>query len=167
MFGQVALAAVNAAVYENNPVLAEMAVQTHLSCGALVFGLTAVRLVWRLCVATPALPQAMGSPARFAAHAVHGALYALLLLLPLSGYVKLAALGYEVMLFGTLPLPALPFDPDVAALARRLHTLGASLLGLLVVGHVAAALFHARLFGQSVLGRMFSQPARRAHGSAG
>ena len=134
-------------------------VQTHLSLGALIFALTLVRLALRLSIATP--PPAATSPApRKAALAVQAALYVLLLLLPLTGYLKLAALGFQIVLFGVLALPALPFDPGLAAAARTLHAGAAALLGLLLLGHVGAALLHARLFGQPVLDRMV--PGRRA-----
>ena len=154
---QVGLAAVNAAVYEGDPVLAEAVVQAHLSLGALVFALTLLRLALRLSGAVPP-PAAMTPAARRAARLLQAALYALLILLPVSGYLKLAALGFQVVLFGLLPLPPLPFDPAVAAAARALHAGAAVLLGLLLVGHVGAAVLHARLFGQPVLARMFPLP---------
>ena len=160
--GQVLLAAVNAAVYEQNPAFAERVVQAHLSLGAVVFCVTGIRLVWRLSVPLPALPGAMSKLARAAARAVHALLYALLLVLPVSGYVKLAALGYQVLLFGILPLPVLPFDPVLAASAKALHAGSALLLGLLIAGHIGAAVFHRWLFGQPVLARMFGRRAPSA-----
>lgn len=152
---QVGFAGLNAMTYERHPVLAEMVVQAHLSCGALVFGLTVSRLVWRFSTPTPSMPRMMGLAAQRTALAVHAALYALLLVLPVSGYVKLAALGFEAELFGFLPLPALPFDAVLAARAHSLHGWASVLLGCLLACHVGAALFHRRLFGQPVLGRMF------------
>jgi len=158
---QITLAAVNALVYEGHPVLAEAAVQTHLSLGALILVLTVLRFLCRLSLGVPALPDDMPPPARRAAQAVHAALYLLLLALPLSGYVKLAALGYEVVLFGILALPPLAFDPALATAARDLHAAAAACLGILLTGHIAAALFHRRMFGQPVLQRMFAPRRRR------
>lgn len=160
---QVALAAVNALVYEGHPVLAEAAVQAHLSLGAVILLITVLRLLCRLALHVPALPDTMQTAARRAAQAVHAALYLLLLALPLSGYVKLAALGYEIVLFGLVALPPLPFDPALAAAARDLHAAAAVILGILLTGHIAAALLHRRLFGQPVIRRMFPRmfPMRR------
>ena len=155
VLAQVALAGVNALVYEGNPVLAEAAVQAHLSLGAVVLALTVLRLFCRLSLDVPALPDDMQTGARRAAQVVHAALYLLLLALPLSGYVKLAALGYEIVLFGLFALPPLPFDPVLATAARDLHAAAAVILGVLLTGHIAAALLHRRLFGQAVLRRMF------------
>lgn len=155
------LAAVNAAVYEGRPVLAEAVVQVHLSLGAVILALTLLRLAWRVSADLPPCPTGMSRAARSATRLVHAALYLLLLVLPLSGYVKLAALGFQILLFGSLPLPALPFDPELAAAARILHAAAAALLGLLLLGHAGAALWHERLFGTPVLDRMFPASAAR------
>lgn len=161
---QAGLALANALVYERRPVLAEAVVQAHLSFGVLIFALTLLRLAVRATAACPALPGDMAPPIRFAARAVHAALYALLLILPLSGYVKLAALGFEITVFGLAPLPALPVDPDLAALARSVHTGAAIALGILLTGHIGAAVFYRHLMGAPVLQRMY--PARYLYGSS-
>ncbi|WP_295359823.1 cytochrome b, partial [Arenimonas sp.] len=59
----------------------------HKSFGLTVLALTVLRLLWRLFAGTPA-PVA-GTPAwqRFAAQASHGALYVILLAMPLSGWL--------------------------------------------------------------------------------
>ena len=167
VLAQVALAAVNALVYEGHPVLAEAAVQAHLSFGAAILMLTVLRFVCRLSLGVPALPDDMPPAACRAAQAVHAALYLLLLALPLSGYVKLAALGYEILLFGVLALPPLPFDPVLATAARDLHAAAAVLLGILLTGHITAALLHRRLFGQPVFQRMFPTRRNRNPGASG
>ena len=152
---QAGLALTNALVYERRPVLAETVVQAHLSIGVVIFALTLLRLAVRATTVCPALPDDMAPPMRFAAHAVHAALYVLLLILPLSGYVKLAALGFEITVFGLMPLPALPVGPDLAALARSTHTGAAIALGILLTGHIGAAVFHKLLMGTPVLRRMY------------
>ncbi len=152
---QAGLALTNALVYERRPVLAETVVQAHLSLGVLIFGLTLLRLAVRAAMVSPAMPGDMAPPMWLAARTVHAALYVLLLVLPLSGYVKLAALGFEIVVFGLLPLPALPVDPDLAALARSMHTGAAIALGVLLTGHIGAAVFHKLLMGAPVLQRMY------------
>lgn len=153
--GQAGLAAINAAVYEGHPLLAETAVQAHLSLGLLILLLTLLRLSWRLRAVTPGLPGDLTGKARWAARGLHGALYALLLFLPVTGYVKLAALGFEIIAFGLIALPTLPLDPQTAAAARVLHGAGAALLAGLLVLHIGAAVFHRRLFGGPVIQRMW------------
>ncbi|MEO1200195.1 MAG: cytochrome b/b6 domain-containing protein [Pseudomonadota bacterium] len=151
---QVGLAITNWLVYEPRPILAEALVQAHLSLGALAFAITLARLGLRLWLGRPAFPDVMRSATRHAARVVHALLYVLLLALPITGYIKLAALGFEITLFGIIALPALPFDPELATRARLAHRALAILLGLAVVGHALAAIFHARLFGGVVLYRM-------------
>lgn len=153
--GQATLAAINAAVYEGHPLLAEAVVQAHLSFGLLVLLLTLLRLAFRLTDALPDLPRDLTLGQRWAARGLHGALYVLLLLLPVTGYVKLAALGFEITAFGLIALPALPLDPQLAATARALHGAGAGLLAGLLVLHVGAAVFHRRLLGAPVMQRMW------------
>ena len=156
---QAVLAAVNALVYEGKPLLAEAVVQTHLSLGILLFGLTAIRLGLRSAAMTPRLPADMTPTARWFAGSLHAILYALLLLLPVTGYVKLAALGFEIQVFGVFALPPLPLDAALAAAARRLHSGGAIVLGGLLLLHIGAALLHCRLLGSPVLQRMW--PSRQ------
>ena len=156
---QVVLAAVNALVYEGHPLLAEAAVQAHLTLGALIFGFTVVRIGLRATTATPRLPATMSPRLRRLAGSLHGTLYVLLLVLPATGYVKLAALGFEIQILGLLALPPLPLDPALADTARRLHSGCAALLGGLLLLHVGAAILHGRLLGSPVLQRMW--PSRQ------
>ncbi len=151
---QMILAAINAIAYQSRPLLAETVVQIHLSSGALIFVLTLLRIVTRISAPQPPLPEDMPAAAKLAARGLHVALYGLLLALPVTGYVKLAALGFEIRLFGFVPLPPLAFDPALALQAQSLHRAMAVALGGSLTIHIAAALLHRRLFGSAVLPRM-------------
>ena len=70
--------------------------------------LVAIRLVNRLLNPAPRLPQGMPAWQRFAAHASHFVLYALMFALPLVGWGMLSAARYPIVLYG--PLKLLP-DP--------------------------------------------------------
>ncbi len=150
---QFMLAVVNCLFYEQHPVLAEWAVQTHLSLGAAIFLLTlgrlALRAFWRGQVA---LPMTSGLP-RFA-RGVHALLYLCLLTLPILGYIRVAALGFEPSVFGLITLPAWPVTIDVARVAAIAHAALSVALLLLVIAHAAGAVLHQRLFGHSALSRM-------------
>jgi cytochrome b561 len=52
-----------------------------------VLGLVLLRILWRATHRPPAMPGSFGALERFAAHAAHGALYVLMVLLPLSGWM--------------------------------------------------------------------------------
>ncbi|MEM8852308.1 MAG: cytochrome b/b6 domain-containing protein [Pseudomonadota bacterium] len=140
VFVQVTLAVLNIVFYEPRPVLAERLVQAHLSLGAVIFMVTVVRLGVRLGGRRPT--PLFGQGTGMAARTVHGLLYVCLMVLPVSGYIKLAALGFEITLFGVVALPALPVQLRFAAAADTVHDTAALALGTLLVLHIAAAFAH-------------------------
>jgi cytochrome b561 len=106
---------------------------------------------------------------RFAAHAVHRALYVLLFAMPISGYLMSNALGFPVVLYGFIPLPD-PVGPN-RALGFQLLALhfwmGMALLALFGM-HLGAALFHHFVLRDRTLSRMLPgrMLPRRSGGSA-
>lgn len=149
---QVTLAVLNIVFYEPRPVFAEWLVQAHISVGALILTLTLFRLGLRLAERVPAGSSNRG--VRLASTGVHVLLYACLISLPISGYLRLAALGFEIRLFGAFTVPALDLNVTLARHAATLHQSTALLLGILLIMHISAAVFHRRLDGVSVLNRM-------------
>ena len=133
--------------------------QTHKSWGALAFALALLRLCWR-GLGGPAPGHAMLAPwrARLAA-GVQLLLYALLLAMPLSGWIAASASPTQDLLhipnsvFGwfALPDPFVPGSARVADAATTAHVAGAILLGLALLAHVAGALGHLR---DGILARM-------------
>ena len=115
----------------------------HKWIGVCVFALLLLRLAWRVGHPPPPLPASTPAWQRLAAQLTHGALYALLLLIPLSGWLMSSAKGFSTVLFGVLPLPDL-LDKN-EALGDRLADvhwwLNKSLLALVIL-HVIAALKH-------------------------
>lgn len=160
VLAQVLLAALNRLLYEPRPILAEWLVQAHLSGGAALLAVVALRLGVRLGArGTLAPPVRTGLPRL--ATTTHVALYACLLVLPILGYVRLAALGFQIELFGLLSLPPMRVDPRLARAAATAHVTVATLLGGLVTLHVAGATLHRRLFGTDVLKRMTLKLGKR------
>ncbi|OYU92983.1 MAG: hypothetical protein CFE45_21600, partial [Burkholderiales bacterium PBB5] len=96
-------------------------------------------------------------------HAVHGALYGLLVAMPLLGWALCSAHATHLRLLGLLPLPDLVKpDPDLADRLSDWHAWGAWAMLALVVGHVAAALWHHWVKRDDVLASMLPL---RSHGS--
>lgn len=149
---QLGLVALNNLIYEARPVMSEALVQAHISLGAIVFATTLVRLALRAVSRTP--PGSKNRGLRVAANASHLALYLALLALPVSGFLKLAALGFSVELFGFLPLAQLPVNVELARASALWHSRVAIALLALVTLHICAALFHVRLDGRAVIQRM-------------
>ncbi len=126
----------------------------HKWIGVTILALFFVRALWRLThPAPPLLP--MPSWQRRAAQALHGFLYAMLLLQPLTGWLYSNAAGRPIVYLGLLPLPNLvDKNPQLAPLLRNLHGLGGLLLSIAVSLHLLAALKHHLIDRDDTLRRM-------------
>jgi cytochrome b561 len=138
--------------------------QLHKSLGVTVLLLSLLRLARRILVPSPPLPHGMPRWARVAARCVQGALLALTLAIPLTGWALVSAsrLAIPTVLFGVLPWPDLPgiaaLDPSTrrgleATLAQAHAALAWAMAGLALL-HAAAAIFHHAMRGDLVLRRM-------------
>jgi cytochrome b561 len=122
------------------PVLIDL----HRPLGIVILLLALVRLYHRWRSPPPPLPADLPRPQVIAAKASHGLLYALMLAMPLLGWVTVSAGGYPVQMVGTLALPALvPHDPTLYAWLRGAHGVLGYALFALVMAHLGAALYHA------------------------
>ena len=132
-------------------------VSIHKPLGILILILVAIRLVNRLLNPAPPLPEGVPALQRFAAHASHVVLYALMFALPLVGWGMLSAADYPIVLYGPLELPPiLPHDAALYAMLRTAHTVLAFLLFATFIAHFAAALMHALIYRDGVFPSMAS-----------
>lgn len=127
---------------------------THTTIGLLVLGLTILRLGWRLHAGAPA-PLSHSPLLRLAAGAGHATLYAITLLMPVFGYLRLAARDRTSSFFG-YPLPSATGNvPWLYDIAHFIHgEFGEIFIIVVVAGHVAAALFHHFVLRDDTLRRM-------------
>ncbi len=124
--------------------------QWHKSLGVLVFVLTIMRIGWRLAHRPPDMPAWVNPWQARAARITHIAFYALLLLIPLSGWAVVSASTFQVptVLFGLVRLPHIPLfqgagDPEAtAALTEEIHEWLGWAMAVLVALHVAGAMSH-------------------------
>lgn len=127
----------------------------HKWAGVIAFTLALLRVLWRLSHRPPALPASMTPPMRLAAHAGHGILYALMLAIPLSGWLMSSAKGFQTVFFGVLPIPdLLSKNLELAHTLGQAHELLNYLLIATVVGHFLAAVKHHLIDRDDVLTRM-------------
>ena len=127
----------------------------HQSFGVLVLLLVCVRLVNRLFIQTPALPNDLNAMQHFAAKATQVALYVLMIALPISGWLMRNAAGLPVSFFGMFQLPLLVSEGIASyGLYRELHGIIAWALFGMIVMHVSAALHHGLIRQDSVLPSM-------------
>lgn len=127
----------------------------HKSFGMTIFMLMVLRLGWRFISPPPPLPDAMAGWERILARGTHWLLYAILLVMPVAGWVTSTAKDLSVSWFGVFTWPDLVTGNEtVAELAEGIHETLALVL-LVVVGlHIAAALRHHYFKKDSVLLRM-------------
>jgi cytochrome b561 len=84
----------------------------HMATGMLVLVLTVLRLAWRLVHAQPPWPAGIASWEKVLARIVHFAFYALLLALPLMGWIGTSMQDHPIDFFGWFTIPELlPFGP--------------------------------------------------------
>jgi len=136
----------------------------HKWLGITVLMLMLPRLLWRATHTPPPLPAGMPNWQSKAAHLAHFALYALLLAVPLSGWLMSSAKGYPVVWLGIWQLPDLiGKDKELGDLFKEAHELLNDAFILLIVTHIGAAVMH-RVKGDGILQRMLPaccQPRNR------
>ena len=142
-------------------------IDTHKSIGITVLGLALLRLLWRATHRPPPLPADYPRWEKSAAHAAHLALYAVMLALPLSGWLHDSAwkdaAGHPMKLFGLIPWPRIGIVMDQPAAYKELlhdrfgaaHRWLGYALYVLFVTHVAGALKHQWLDRHRELQRMW------------
>lgn len=128
--------------------------ELHKSVGILVLVLVVPRLLWRL--GNPVAPASGLTPleARLS-EITHWALYAIMLLIPLTGYLFASAAGQHLDFFGLFTAASpLPTDRTIADPMEFLHKIGQYAIYGVVGLHVAAALYHHFVKRDGVLQRM-------------
>ncbi|MGQ7934561.1 cytochrome b [Paraburkholderia sp. D1E] len=137
-------------------------VALHKPLGIALLLLVILRASVRIRRGSPPLPVDMPAPQRIAAKASHLVLYALMAAMPLIGWAMLSAAGDPLTLYGPLHLPPIaPYNIELFAVLRALHTWLAFALFAAVLLHLAAALFHGLIRRDGVLSSM-ARGGRRA-----
>ena len=141
--------------------------QTHKTFGILVLALSVLRVLWRLTHRAPAHPVDAPTWEKLAAGISHLAFYALIFVLPLSGWamVSVSTLNIDTLLFNRIELPHIPLlewlnitqQAEQESLEHSFHyahhVAGTVLIVLLIV-HIGAALKHHFVNKDDVLRRM-------------
>ena len=128
----------------------------HESFGVVVFVLVLLRLVYRWLYPPPAWPVETPAWVRLLAGFSHASLYALLVLMPITGFLATNAWGFPLSLFNLLPLPSpIGKDEAIAKILSTVHWSGAALLGVLILSHLAGAILHRHIRRDSLARRMF------------
>lgn len=129
----------------------------HRSLGVITFVVAFFHLVWFI---TNKLPRHdhLNQFEQYASKIMHWCLIIMTLLIPMSGYLLSTSAGDAVSVFGLFTIPALwqqghPYEE----LTGKIHAiLGYTTMGLVGL-HVAAALKHAIINHDGILGRMLGR----------
>jgi cytochrome b561 len=129
----------------------------HRSIGVILLPLMLARLIYRLTHPPPPLPATVSAMQRRAAGVTHWALYAILLLQAMVGWIATSAYRAPIWVFWLFELPPIwPVDRPLSEMLFNVHrVMGLALVGLLAL-HVGAALFHHFVLKDVVLRRMIS-----------
>ena len=112
----------------------------HKNVGVLLLLMIAVRLVVRLRNPPSPLAPALPPWQARAAETTHRALYGLLVLMPVAGYVRVRAGGYPIESLDALGLPVLvPRSDQLAELAKAVHYWAGIALIAVIALHIGAA----------------------------
>ena len=125
--------------------LADMLLDRHVWVGLLILALVILRLLWRLAYPPPVLPMTTPDWQRSAATGLHLLFYAILIVLPISGYVLWAWIGSPLDWFGIVPSPILftgGDDETWRSIAGYTHIFAGYALMAMIAGHIGAALWH-------------------------
>ena len=129
----------------------------HASAGFLLLALVIYRLIWRWINPPPPLPEGIRRGERMMAKLSHIALYAAMILLPLSGWFAFTehvrrSLGVApASLFWVAKIPLLP---DFGINFHFIHKWGGKAVLAIIAIHVLAALKHHFYDRNAVLTRM-------------
>jgi len=127
----------------------------HRSVGVILLPLVVARLLYRMNHPPPPLPSTVSASQRRIAGITHWALYALLLLQAIVGWIATSAYRAPILVFRLFELPPIwPVDRPLSEALFAVHrVIGLTLLGLVCL-HVGAALFHHFVLKDAVLRRM-------------
>lgn len=128
----------------------------HKGLGGVLLVLVFARLLWRLGHPPPPHPDFMPRIEQRLARATHIAIYAVLVVMVVSGYVRTVGDDYPIELLDAIGIPPLiPFMPELAAVMLVVHQFAVFALVALVAVHIAMVVQHEVVHGNPMLRRMW------------
>lgn len=134
----------------------------HKSLGFTAFGLIALRIVWRASHPPEGLPDSVPIWQAKISNLIHWALYACMIIMPITGYLGAAHQKTAPKFFGlATPAWATP-NRDIAEQFFTLHSITAWALVILISLHALAGFKHLLIDKDRVFQRMWFNRSRTA-----
>lgn len=128
----------------------------HGAIGFMVLLLVIARLLWRFGNVTPTYDRSMPKWMVLSAHMMHYGLYALMIVIPIAGFIHANAEQHPVsfMFLFDMPLLFASENEEVAKLALFVHQQIALILIIAISAHALVALYHHYIKKDNILKRM-------------
>jgi cytochrome b561 len=126
----------------------------HKSFGLTILMLFFLRIVLRIKLGRPPLPEVIPPIERKLAELGHWTLYGFMVAMPVSGYLMSTSFGLPVKWFGLMLPRLVDVDRARGALASDFHTFAAYALIALIIVHAGAVLLHYIQHRVNLLSRM-------------
>lgn len=141
--------------YDSDGSFKGQVITLHKNIATTIIFLVVVRLFWRYTHPAPQLPDSMSPVMQKAAHWGHFALYLMLVAMPITGCLYSWSAGHPAPVLYLFEIPRLVQDnPELLAIVKPLHVYLSWTVGLLMIGHIAAALKHHFIDKDHVLDSM-------------
>ncbi len=131
----------------------------HKTIGLLIFAIVAARIVFRAVNPPPALPGRMPGWEKGLSVASHWLLYAILIVMPVSGYIMSSAGDRPISILGLFDFPKLPVSKAVGGNAKDIHIYVQFAVYALIALHVLATAWHLMVRRDAILDRMLPRQA--------
>jgi cytochrome b561 len=138
----------------------ETLINLHFSVGALILAVVVIRLAWRWTHREPAPVDGLPPWQMTSSRILHYALYVVLVVIPVLGWMNASFRGFEVWFFGMFKLPPLLATRQPGfGWTGDVHTLVSYYVLLTLAGlHILMSLYHWLVRKDHVMARML--PAR-------
>lgn len=128
----------------------------HKNMGVLLLLLALLRIAYRMTHKPAPLPDDMPSLQKRVAGLSHLALYTLIFVMPVAGYIRVKAGGFPIETLDAMGIPSLaPRSDALAGIAKSIHYYGGIALAALIAMHIGAALYHGIVKKDGVFSRMW------------
>ena len=146
-------------LFDKGSVPREAMKSLHFMLGLLMLGLVSVRIALRAMFASSQEASVQSNWQQRLAKAAHIVLYALMIGMPILGWLALSAAGKPIPFFGLELPPLIGKNMPLARQIKEVHEVIGVAGYFLIGGHAAAALIHQYVFRDNTLRNML--PAAR------